>query len=130
MASVFGVYRRDSLLRTGLIGSHISSDFDLLIETALVGKIVKLDGDVLFFRRLHDRISTRANSTQAKLLNWFDPEAQDKSHFFSSRDWRFFQSIFRVRGLKPSQRIGAAAALAQRIVWVKAGRLKRKLLAR
>lgn len=129
VTAVFGVYRRDALLRTGLVGSHISSDFDLLIETALVGKIVKLDGDVLFFRRLHDRISTRANSTRAELLNWFDPEAEDNTHLFSSRDWRFLQSIFRVKGLNPSQRIGATLALAERTVWVKAGRVKRKLLA-
>ena len=112
VTSVFGVYRRDALMKTRLIGSHIGSNLDLLVETALLGKIVKLDGDVLFSRRLHDGISTRANPTRSELLTWFDPDASDSKGLFSTRYGRFLVSINSIPGLTPSQRIGGNLLIA------------------
>lgn len=129
VTSVFGLFRRDTLLRTGLIGSHISSDYDLLIETALLGKIIKLDGEVLFTRRLHDGSSMRANKTRENLLKWFDPDARQRPVCFTTRYWRFLESVYRVRGLTTGQRMGASLAIAERMLRVRTGRTKRALYA-
>ncbi|WP_425092184.1 glycosyltransferase family 2 protein [Tropicimonas sp. S265A] len=128
VTSVFGLYRRDALIRTRLIGSHISSDFDLLVETALVGKIARLDGPVLFTRRLHDGISTRANATRKDLVNWFDPDARDTGGPFGTPFWRFLGSVVRVPGLTVGQRLGGCLAIAERMLRVRAGSIKRSLV--
>ena len=111
VTSVFGLFRREALIKTRLIRSHISSDHDLLIETALVGKIVKLEGDVLFLRRLHDARSIQANPTRSELLAWFDPDARDDAGLFHSRYWRFLGSVNSVPGLSMGQRLRGSLLL-------------------
>lgn len=76
VTSVFGLFRRDALSKTRLIGSYIASDYVLLVECALLGNIVRLSGDVQFERRLHAAGSQRANRTPDEVAKWFDPQAK------------------------------------------------------
>jgi glycosyltransferase involved in cell wall biosynthesis len=54
----FGVYRREALLGTGLIGTYSGSDRVLLAEMALRGRWVRLDAP-LFLHRDHAQRATR-----------------------------------------------------------------------
>ena len=76
VTSIFGLFRRETLAKTRLIGSYIASDYVLLVECALLGKIIRLPGDVQFERRLHAEGSQRANRTADEVAKWFDPEAK------------------------------------------------------
>lgn len=69
--AVFGLVRRDSLARTGLIGAYPSSDIVLLANLALLGKWVHVPR-LLFFRRYHDDMSIKANPTILERARWFD----------------------------------------------------------
>ncbi len=55
----FGVYRREALLGTGLIGTYSGSDRVLLAEMALRGRWVRLNAP-LFLHRDHAQRATRA----------------------------------------------------------------------
>ena len=73
---VAGVFHKETLLRTRLIGSFISSDYVLLLESALLGKVIQLDGESLFQRRIHEDMSRKANVSSQDVLRWFDPRAR------------------------------------------------------
>jgi glycosyltransferase involved in cell wall biosynthesis len=74
--AVFGVFRRDTLEKTRLIGNFYPSDRVLLLETALLGKVLQLEGEPLFQRRIHPDISTKANLSDQDRLHWYDPQAR------------------------------------------------------
>jgi glycosyltransferase involved in cell wall biosynthesis len=63
---VFGLHRRDVLLRTGLLGPFNGHDLPLLAELALHGRFVFVP-DPLFFNREHPDDSFRDR------IAWFDP---------------------------------------------------------
>ena len=69
----FGVVRREMLLRTGLIRSHPASDLVMLAELTLLGGFVEVE-EYLFFSRIHQGSSIRANATAADLARWYDPD--------------------------------------------------------
>lgn len=69
---VMGVLRRRALQGTGLIGSFPSSDKVLICELALRGDLLPVR-EFLFWRRLHEGISLRANDSDAEVAAWFDP---------------------------------------------------------
>jgi len=75
-APVAGVFHRETLKKTRLIGSFAASDYVLLLEAGLLGKIVQLDGEPLFQRRLHAEMSRKANLSERDVLHWFDPQAR------------------------------------------------------
>jgi glycosyltransferase involved in cell wall biosynthesis len=68
---VFGIFRRDVLARTRLIGNFLSSDQILIGETALNGKIREIP-DGLFLFRWHPKNSMCGYSSAERML-WFDP---------------------------------------------------------
>lgn len=69
---VFGLIRRDTLVRTALIGSYPSSDRVLLGELALLGKCYEIP-EYLAYRRVHPDNSFNETTTQAELWDWFNP---------------------------------------------------------
>jgi glycosyltransferase involved in cell wall biosynthesis len=73
---VFGIFRRDVLARTRLIGNFLSSDQILIGETALNGKIREIP-DGLFFFRWHPKNSMCGYSCAERML-WFDPMNKSK----------------------------------------------------
>lgn len=70
--AVFGVMRRDVLLRTIRHGDWVGADRNLLAELSLYGKIGLLP-EFLFQRREHDEASIHKYEDESERLAWFDP---------------------------------------------------------
>jgi glycosyltransferase involved in cell wall biosynthesis len=73
----FGLFRSEALRKTRLIDAFPASDYVLLLEIAILGEIWEIP-EILFQRRFHEEVSTKANRTQSELLNWFDSSKQVK----------------------------------------------------
>lgn len=71
--AVFGLYRREVLAQTGLIGKFPQSDVLLLAHICLLGQIWELP-ERLFLRRIHQDSSQRANRDLFEIAKWFDPD--------------------------------------------------------
>lgn len=69
--SAFGIYRREILKKTPLIGKYVGSDRTLIAEIGLYGKQIEVP-EYLFLRRDHPNAST-AKYGQYNRLAWFDP---------------------------------------------------------
>lgn len=75
---VFGVVRRDVLLRTGLIRAYPSSDVTLLAELAAYGRFHEVAAP-LFHRRLHPASTRQAGSPDLGVVAaWFDPRRRSR----------------------------------------------------
>lgn len=70
--AVFGVMRRDILLRTIRHGDWVGADRNLLAELSLYGKIELLP-EFLFQRREHAEASIHKYEDESERLAWFDP---------------------------------------------------------
>jgi glycosyltransferase involved in cell wall biosynthesis len=70
--AVFGLIRREALLRTNLIGAFHSSDIVLLAELAMQGEFYEIE-ERLFFRRDHPDTSVRLHKSKRDRTAWFDP---------------------------------------------------------
>lgn len=127
VTSIFGLFRREALARTRLIGSYVASDYVLLAECALLGKIVRLDSEPLFMRRLHAEGSQRANKTADQVAKWFDPEAVADARPARRVSREYLNSICITPGLSLSDRLSALFYLnVQRIlIRARARRLRR-----
>ena len=90
---IFGLYYRDILAKTRLIGSFVSSDFVLLLESALLGRVIQIDGDPLFQRRIHPDMSRKVNVSDQDALRWFDPAAASKLSAHQRLIVEYFRSI-------------------------------------
>ncbi|CUH49082.1 glycosyltransferase family 2 protein [Ruegeria atlantica] len=130
VTSVFGVFHRESLARTQLIGSFIASDYVLLLECVLLGPIVHLEGEPLFQRRIHGNMSRQANKSEEEVLRWFNPDARAKLSSKQRLRIEFRNSIYGIDGLTGLQRRLCAASLlsgfAVRRSRIAAGRLRRQ----
>lgn len=80
---VFGVVRRDVLLRTAMLGNYIGSDVVLLGELSLHGKFHQVP-ELLFDRRMDEGNFARDQSLE-KWQEFFDPKTKGK---LSMRTWR------------------------------------------
>jgi len=69
--ALFGLIRSSALRRTALIGGYFASDCVLLAELAMLGKFVELP-ERLFYRRIHEGMSLRANRLPGQISAWFD----------------------------------------------------------
>jgi glycosyltransferase involved in cell wall biosynthesis len=116
MIALFGLFRRDLLKKTRLIGSFASSDYVLLSECALIGPILKLDGPPLFSRRLHAGRSRLANTTTEAVSHWFDPDLAGVIDSEGTIWWEYVRSVFTVEGLDCRHRLAAASAIYMRRV--------------
>jgi hypothetical protein len=70
----YGVIRSDALRKTRLYGRFIGNDFVLLAELAMLGEFWEVP-EVLFQRRIHAAMSTKANRRRSDLLRWVDPSS-------------------------------------------------------
>jgi glycosyltransferase involved in cell wall biosynthesis len=68
-----GLIRRDAMLRTRLMASHLASDTDFLGELALLGKF-RLLPDVRFYRRFHPASSSWERTSAAHQKAYYDPQ--------------------------------------------------------
>lgn len=116
VTSVFGLFRRDMLARTRLIGSYIASDYVLLAECALLGNIVRLNCPPQFQRRLHKNGSQRANKTPDEVARWFDPDAVADPRPARRLSREYLNSLCLTPGLATPDRLSALLFLiAQRL---------------
>ena len=131
VTSVFGLFHRDTLARTRLIGNYISSDYVLLVECALLGNIMHLEGAPLFQRRFHQKMSVQANKTDQEVLRWFDPEARSKLTAQQRLYLEYLRSVYSIGGLTGFQRqlcaVSLISSVLSRRARVTAGRWRRQL---
>ena len=78
---LFGLFRRDLLLKTRLHASYANSDYVLAGELALLGEFQELPGH-LFRRRIHSGMSRKQNTTQEEVAVWFDPSRGGRRLYF------------------------------------------------
>lgn len=134
--AVFGLFRREVLAATPLIGVYPASDWMLLAEVALHGRIEIVD-EVLFERRIHDGASLRAIMLQGggkrAGIAWFGPR---HAGLKSLVPFDLMTSAVLARGVvrAPLSARERAAALwvLPRVYWVRlvrfrGGRLKQRL---
>ena len=84
---IFGLMRLETLRRTDRIGAFRASDRILLGHMALLGKIHEVSAP-LFYRRMHDKMSMKANVSDAAIAAWFDP-ASKRSLLVLFPRWRW-----------------------------------------
>ncbi|MBT8462458.1 MAG: glycosyltransferase [Gemmatimonadetes bacterium] len=113
---VFGLIRRDALLRTKLIGGYDSSDRVLLGELAVLGRFHLADPE-LFYHRDHPDNTVHAYETQVDRGAWFDPKNARATTYWPNwrYHWNFALAILRAP-LKPVQTVRALAALGMRMI--------------
>jgi glycosyltransferase involved in cell wall biosynthesis len=130
---VMGLFRREALLRTGLIRPFSGSDVLLLSEISLLGEIHEIP-EWLFYRRRHSRASRLENSTRKTVARWFSTDNQHAIQILTPGVRLLWEHVRLVWGSKFSvaTRIrGVIGYLATRLLrWarVRGGRYKRRLL--
>lgn len=78
--TVFGVIRRESLVKTTLIESYIGSDRNLIAQLSLLGPILHVDR-ALFLSRDHNQRSVRALDVRER-GRWFDSSKPVSGKFY------------------------------------------------
>jgi hypothetical protein len=131
---VMGLFRREALLRTGLIRPFSGSDVLLLSEISLLGEIHEIP-DWLFYRRRHPRASRLQNSTTEAVARWFSTDAAGRRKPVFTPNTRLLWEHVRLvwhSSLPWTVRTrGAISYLVTRMLrWVRVrgGRYKRRLL--
>jgi len=120
--AVFGLMRRATLTRTGLIGSYDASDQVLLVDLALQGRIVELP-DWLFYHREHGERSVDTHPDRHTANTWFATRNRGRRTF---PEWRLLTEYLRVISRAPLPVRDRWDCLIQFLRWVKyRGRLKR-----
>jgi glycosyltransferase involved in cell wall biosynthesis len=131
VTAIAGVFRRDALSRTRLIGSFASADYVLLLETAIAGRIRHVEGEPLFQRRVHAAMSRRANVTEQEVLRWFDPKATSTLRPQTRLYLEYLRSTRTVPGPGPFERpllaLAVLSGVAFRRTRVTVGRWRRNV---
>ncbi len=94
---IFGVIRRDILLKTPLIGAFSHGDGVLLAELALHGRFREIP-EYLFFGRRHSRQSMAMLGDYRRYAVWFNPELKNRMVFpYWRMQYEHLRSILRAR---------------------------------
>lgn len=107
---VFGVFRREILAQTRLIGNYPMSDLVLLAEVALRGRFAE-STERLFLRRMHPQQSIQKYKNRQERAQWFQP-GRPPGRFFPC--WRLlleFAKAIHAAPLQTQQRIACYASL-------------------
>jgi glycosyltransferase involved in cell wall biosynthesis len=104
----YGLIRTEALSKTRLLGSYASSDYVLLAELALLGEFWEIP-EVLFLRREHEKMSTKANVTSGELSAWLDPSAKRPTNH---ELWKLFEQHLAAISHSPLAPGAKAAAYA------------------
>ena len=108
---VYGVIRRDRLLRTGMIGSYVSSDTVLLEELLMHGAFAEVP-ERLFHKRDHPGRSMRACLSFDKRIEWFTGRRRPMMLF---PHWRLFFERLRAVG-RSGMPFGSTLSCGLRVV--------------
>jgi hypothetical protein len=133
-APVMGLFHRETLMRTRLIGSFVGADYVLLLEAGLLGKIVQLDGEPLFQRRIHEEMSRKARVSERDVLDWFDPTASVKLSPKNKLYLEYLRAPMRLDDLSWTEKTSSLAAIVGGVSFRRArvlvGRYRRRLFVR
>jgi glycosyltransferase involved in cell wall biosynthesis len=113
---IFGLVRSEALRKTKLLGNFNSADFILLQELVLQGMIHEIP-EHLFYRRIHQLISTRANRTPEAVAEWFDPANRGR---IVAPLWRLVYERFgavRNSSLTNREKVHCYAHCANWLIW-------------
>jgi len=94
---VFGVIRRDALLRTPLVGSYFAGDAVLLLRLVLLGPIHEIP-EYLFLSRRHPNQSEQYRFDVRKWSEWFDSSHRDRKLL---PYWKLLSEYFKTLGMYP-----------------------------
>jgi glycosyltransferase involved in cell wall biosynthesis len=72
--ATYGLFRSESLRKTGLLRSFPYSDRVYLAELSMLGELWEIHEPLLFLRN-HKGRSTKANASSAAMRKWYDPAA-------------------------------------------------------
>jgi glycosyltransferase involved in cell wall biosynthesis len=128
----FAVMRRDRLLETKLIRSHPASDLVLLVELAILGGFFEVD-ECLFFVRLHEGSSLRANNSAVEVARWYDPRSGNHYPLRWTRVFIGYVTVVLNSSLPRRQKVGGMLLIARWLAsddnWrIIGGELKRRAL--
>jgi glycosyltransferase involved in cell wall biosynthesis len=91
---IYGLIRRDVLLRTGGLGAYINSDRVLVAELALHGRLHEVPV-VLFSRRMHSGAYSGQQSLEAR-LKFYNPQRRRRVALMGTRSlWEYGRAIRR-----------------------------------
>lgn len=110
-----GLIRRNAMLKTRLIASHLASDVDFLGEMALLGKF-RLLPDVRFYRRFHAASSSWARDDKQYQTAYYAPSAKGISGVDT---WRRFGYQFNMIGRSPLSISDKVALYSDVIRWMR-----------
>jgi glycosyltransferase involved in cell wall biosynthesis len=86
---IFGLFRREMLAKTVLIGNWLAADLTLLGEAVLYGNFYQIDKP-LSYQRMHKDNSMQGYNDMER-MGWYDPERLGK---FYAKHWRWFREYF------------------------------------
>jgi glycosyltransferase involved in cell wall biosynthesis len=109
-SAVFGVMRREALLRSIRHGDWVGADRNLLAQLALAGKVV-LVPQHLFQRREHAAASIHRFENEDERRAWFDPRHAGRRARHTWRRWREYARAVREADLSPPERLACYACL-------------------
>jgi glycosyltransferase involved in cell wall biosynthesis len=115
--AVYGVIRREALLRTRLMGVFGGSDAALLAELALHGRFAELP-EPLFFRRVHEQAYSYANSPE-QMRKFYAPQSRQKRSLILYT-WRHLLDHWQAVGRAPlptRERVQLRSHLLRMVVW-------------
>ncbi len=107
---LYGLLRTDALRQTSRLAPYESSDYVLLVELALLGEFAEVPA-YLFRRRVHDRMSRRANTTRTSVAQWFSPAARGTLLPHGRLMWEYSKAVLDAP-LSPMERGRSMLALS------------------
>lgn len=108
---VFGVIRRETLTKTGLLGPYSGHDRPFLAELALHGRFAHVP-EHLFLDREHSERSIRKYRNAREKIEWFDPALQGRTVHRNARlILEYHRAIRRAGPLMTRTSLGAEIVL-------------------
>src|SRR5581483_6480263 len=108
-----GLIRRESLLRTGLLGDYVCADAVLLAKLSLMGKFLEVPR-VLFYRRMTHDASTKAHGQVLEHL--YAQRAKGRNF----QQWKWCSALTRCLiqgGVRPGDRVRLLPRVAKQWRW-------------
>lgn len=111
-----GLIRREAMLKTRLIASHLASDIDFLGEMALLGKFHVLP-DIRFYRRFHTGSSSWARDDNTRQAAYYNPGARALPGAGTWKRYRFQFEAIRRSDIGLADKLALATDLVRRMRW-------------
>jgi glycosyltransferase involved in cell wall biosynthesis len=114
---IYGLMRRDRLMRTALMGDFLGSDQVLLAELTLYGKFIEIP-EALFLRRIHEEAYSSLGNVE-KMLAWYDPSGKRRVSLPGWRHYRQYVLAVLRSPIPISEKLAALSHIGRRAVWAR-----------